>query len=77
MEAIPPACPSCLRAGAAKVPSLNTATQADLEALPGIGPAIARWIVAGRPYASVEDLDRVQGIGPAMMAKLRARVTAG
>jgi len=43
--------------------NINTATQAELEALPGIGPTIARRIIEGRPYRSVDDLDRVKGIG--------------
>jgi competence protein ComEC len=42
---------------------LNTATEADLESLPGIGPVIARRIIEGRPYLLVEDLERVKGIG--------------
>ncbi|MDP2306980.1 MAG: helix-hairpin-helix domain-containing protein [Pseudomonadota bacterium] len=49
--------------------SLNNATMADLEGLPGIGPALAARIVAGRPFGNLEDLDRIKGIGP---AKLRA-----
>jgi competence protein ComEC len=56
--------------------NLNTATQAELEALPGVGPTLARRIVEGRPYASVEDLGQVKGIGPATLTKLRAMVTA-
>lgn len=57
---------------------LNAASLAELESLPGIGPALARAIVAGRPYASVDALRRVRGIGPARLAGLRerARVTS-
>jgi competence protein ComEA len=54
---------------------LNTATAAELEALPGIGPKIAAAIIAGRPYSTVEDLLRVKGIGPATLEKLRPYVT--
>ncbi len=54
--------------------SLNLATQAELEMLPGIGPSLARRIMAGRPYARFEDVDRVKGIGPAKLARLRGRV---
>jgi competence protein ComEC len=70
----PPA--ASARPGATGRVNLNTATQAELEALPGIGPALARRIIAGRPYRAVEDLGRVPGIGPATMAKFRALVTA-
>lgn len=49
--------------------SLNHGTLADLEGLPGIGPALAARIVAGRPFRTFLDLDRIKGIGP---AKLRA-----
>jgi competence ComEA-like helix-hairpin-helix protein len=43
--------------------NINTATQEELEALPGVGPVIARRIIEGRPYRSVDELDRVKGIG--------------
>ena len=56
--------------------NLNISTQAELEGLPGVGPALARRIIAGRPYRSVEDLGRVKGIGAATMGKLRPLVTA-
>lgn len=50
--------------------NVNTASQAELEALPGIGPALAARIVESRPYSSTADLDRVKGIGPKMLEKL-------
>lgn len=67
-------------AGAASGPvDLNTATVAQLESLPGVGPATAAAIVDDRdrngPFASVDDLDRVPGIGPAKLAALRDLVT--
>jgi competence protein ComEA len=57
---------------------LNTATVADLDALPGIGPVLAQRIVDHRtahgPFTSVDQLDDVSGIGPAIFADLAARV---
>jgi hypothetical protein len=55
---------------------LNAASAGELEALPRIGPVLAARIVAGRPYASVEDLERVKGIGPKTVQLLRPFVTA-
>jgi len=60
--------PGALAAGARV--SLNRASTAELEALPGIGPALAARIVAGRPYHATRDLDRVKGIGPKALIRL-------
>lgn len=58
---------------------LNTATAAHLDALPGVGPAIADRILAERRrvgrFTSVDDLLNVRGIGPKTLEKLRAMVT--
>jgi competence protein ComEA len=48
---------------------------ADLEALPGIGPVLARRIIEGRPYRSVEDLARVKGIGKKRLEEIRPFVS--
>jgi competence ComEA-like helix-hairpin-helix protein len=60
--------------------NVNRATAVELEALPGVGPALARRIVADReargPFAAVAALDRVPGIGPALLARLGRLVTA-
>jgi competence protein ComEA len=47
---------------------INTATAAELDLLPGIGPALAARIIESRrvdgPFGGLEDLQRVRGIGP-------------
>lgn len=48
-----------------QVINVNTATKAQLEALPGIGPKIAAEIIKNRPYSNSQELmDKVKGIGP-------------
>jgi competence protein ComEA len=57
---------------------LNSATASELDALPGIGPAKARAIVAFRdsagPFRQVADLRRVPGITAALLKRLEALV---
>jgi len=53
---------------------LNNATAAQLDGLPGIGPTFAKRIIAARPFASVDDLERVPGLGSAAVARLRPLV---
>src|SRR5215831_17209103 len=55
---------------------LNSASEKELEDLPGVGPATAKKIIAGRPYASVEDLGRA-GVSKSTVAKLSGLVTVG
>ena len=54
---------------------LNLAPPAQLDKLPGIGPARAAAIVVYReengPFESVEQITEISGIGPATFEKLR------
>jgi competence ComEA-like helix-hairpin-helix protein len=54
---------------------VNTADTQTLTQLPGVGPAMAERIVAARPFASVDDLQRVSGVGPGFLERLRSRIT--
>ena len=54
---------------------LNTATLAELDALPRVGPAMAARIVAKRPFRRPDDLRRVSGIGPSTLRALKPLVT--
>lgn len=64
-----------------QVVNVNTATAAQLEALPGIGPSMAQRIVAHRekngPFKKLEDLMIIQGIGEKSFLKLRPMLTIG
>lgn len=61
--------------------NINTATAAELDTLPGIGPAIAARIVAYRDshgaFASVDELADVSGISARMVDNLRPLITTG
>jgi len=58
---------------------INSATRAELESLPGIGPVLAQRVIDYRerhgPFASVEMLDNVPGIGPKRLEAMREYVT--
>ncbi|MBA3427726.1 MAG: helix-hairpin-helix domain-containing protein [Actinobacteria bacterium] len=59
--------------------SLSSATIAELDTLPGVGPVTAQKIVDHRAahgaFSSVDDLDAIPGIGPARLGQLRGLVT--
>jgi competence protein ComEA len=82
-ETPPPAPPAAAGPPGSAAPAgpidVNRATVAELDELPGVGPATATAIVAHRdehgPFASVDDLEAVPGIGPAKLAAIRDLVT--
>ncbi|MGZ4131862.1 MAG: helix-hairpin-helix domain-containing protein [Actinomycetota bacterium] len=59
--------------------NINTADEATLETLNGVGPVTAAAIIKYReengPFATVDQLDAVSGIGPATLEELRDQVT--
>jgi len=59
--------------------SLSSASLAELDALPGVGPVTAQKIVDHRlahgGFRSVDDLDAIPGIGPARIEQLRELVS--
>lgn len=75
----PPGRPSDIEVQADSRLDLNRATPAELERLPGIGPALAQRIVEARErqgrFASPEELRRVLGIGPKKFEAIRELVT--
>jgi len=61
--------------------NINTATAAELETLPGIGPKTADTIVeyreANGPFETIEDIMDVPGIGEGTFEKIKDRITVG
>ncbi len=68
------------RAVAAPLLNINTATPAQLELLPRIGPTLSARIVEDReangPFDSIESLARVKGIGPRTIENIRPHIKA-
>ncbi|WP_149361429.1 ComEA family DNA-binding protein [Lolliginicoccus suaedae] len=64
---------------APSIVNANSATAAQLEALPGIGPvtaaAIVQWREANGPFRSIDQLREIRGIGPAKLEQFRDHLT--
>ena len=59
--------------------NINTASQAELETLPGIGPVTAGKIIdyrlANGDFGIIEEIQKVSGIGPATYEKIKDQIT--
>jgi comEA protein len=69
------------KAAPAAVVNINTASAAELDALPGIGAKVAARIIEYRqkngPFKKVEELMNVRGVGEKNFLKLKGQITVG
>jgi competence protein ComEA len=69
------------KAAPAALVNINTASAAELDALPGIGAKVAARIVEYRqkngPFKKVEELMNVRGVGEKNFLKLKGQITVG
>jgi competence protein ComEA len=75
---IPTAAPEVVEATTDLI-NINTASSAELESLPGIGPTTAQKIIdyrdANGPFLSIEDIINVSGIGPGTYERIKDLIT--
>lgn len=55
--------------------NINTASEGELEGLPGIGPVTAKKIVENRPYAAVDDLFTKKVVGSKVFSQIKDKIT--
>lgn len=71
----------CISLPAFALVDLNTANQAQLEGVNGIGPSKAKAIIEYRSknggFRSLEDLDKVPGFGKSTLDKVRSELSVG
>ena len=63
-------------AGSPERVDINFGSAEELDSLPGIGPSLAKAVIAARPFSKPEDIERVKGISPAMAARLLPMIQA-
>lgn len=70
---------ACLPLPALAMVNINTATQAQLESLQGVGPTYAARIIAYRQehggFTTIEEIQEVKGIGPATYAAIKDSIS--
>lgn len=55
--------------------NINTASQAELEALSGVGPVTAAKIISGRPYTKIEDLITIKAVNKSTFEKIKDSIS--
>lgn len=66
--------PTAAASAGAKRIDLNGASDAELDALPGIGPVRAKAIVANRPYDTIDAVAAKKAVPAAVLARIRDQV---
>ena len=75
--AMPMAAPSAAMAPKAALVNINTATSAELDALPQIGKVRTAAIIKGRPYKTTDDLVTKKVLTKGIFEKIKDSITAG
>lgn len=55
--------------------NINTATESQLDTLPGVGPVTAQKIIASRPYSTPEELLTRKAVGQSVFEKIKDLIT--
>ncbi|OGG11433.1 hypothetical protein A2Z00_05620 [Candidatus Gottesmanbacteria bacterium RBG_13_45_10] len=55
--------------------NINTASEIELDSLPGVGPVTAQKIIAGRPYGSLDELVSKKAMGQSLYTKIKDSIT--
>lgn len=55
--------------------SINSASESELESLPGVGPVTAKKIIDNRPYQTLEELVSTKALGQSLFDKLKDKLT--
>lgn len=55
--------------------NINTASESELDKLPGVGPVTAQKIIAARPYSAPEDLKTKKVVSNSVFEKIREMIT--